>query len=115
MHLHLFVSYTLPYFLYIPQCSVTCGAGVETRQVACVNSGTIIEGPRGDGSQPDEDYCDVSVQPAAERTCNKQLCVPNSAGTSIGPKLNIGPITSNSVVSTAHWRFGGWSSVSDVM
>ncbi|KAM6437992.1 A disintegrin and metalloproteinase with thrombospondin motifs 20 [Liasis olivaceus] len=47
-------------------CTVTCGNGIVTRQVVCVNH----------HQQIDENYCDPEGHPAKEQECNMPPCQP---------------------------------------
>ncbi|XP_054845182.1 A disintegrin and metalloproteinase with thrombospondin motifs 20 [Eublepharis macularius] len=47
-------------------CTVTCGNGIVTRQVVCVNH----------HQQIDENYCDPEGRPAKEQECNMPSCQP---------------------------------------
>nr|XP_056702477.1 A disintegrin and metalloproteinase with thrombospondin motifs 20 [Euleptes europaea] len=47
-------------------CTVTCGNGIVTRQVVCVNH----------HQQIDENYCDPEGRPAKEQECNMPPCRP---------------------------------------
>uniref|UniRef100_A0A8D2ISN2 ADAM metallopeptidase with thrombospondin type 1 motif 20 n=1 Tax=Varanus komodoensis TaxID=61221 RepID=A0A8D2ISN2_VARKO len=47
-------------------CTVTCGNGIVTRQVVCVNH----------HQQIDENYCDPEGQPAKEQECSMPPCQP---------------------------------------
>lgn len=52
--------------LIFGQCTVTCGNGIVTRQVVCVNH----------HQQIDENYCDPEGRPAKEQECNMPSCQP---------------------------------------
>lgn len=52
--------------LLCAQCSVTCGPGEQTREVACVGSaGTLLEEPS----------CGALLRPAAVRPCETASCL----------------------------------------
>ncbi|KAH3773199.1 hypothetical protein DPMN_174556, partial [Dreissena polymorpha] len=51
------------------ECSRTCGEGLQTRTVSCVNS-------RGQASSD----CDLATQPEVKQTCNHGECLPVPAG-----------------------------------
>lgn len=48
------------------QCTVTCGSGIVTRQVICVNY----------HQQVNENYCDPESRPSKEQECNMPPCPP---------------------------------------
>ncbi|KAH0616617.1 hypothetical protein JD844_027870 [Phrynosoma platyrhinos] len=48
-------------------CTVTCGNGIVTREVVCVNH----------HQQIDENYCDPEGHPAKEQECNMPPCQPD--------------------------------------
>lgn len=68
------------------RCSVTCGAGVRTRTVSCMNrSGrTVIE-----------TSCDYSSRPTSSEYCNQPVCVTDQA---VGDS------------SSTNWYFTQWAS-----
>ena len=81
------------------QCSVTCGAGVETRLVACVS---LEQLETQVAAVTASTQCDVAVKPSGEKSCNLHSCHRG---------YNIASISSNRVVGTAHWRVGSWGQV----
>ena len=82
-------------FILLFQCSVTCGAGVQTRAVMCaLHSRKSV----------DASLCNAATKPDADRECELEACRPED--------LEIGVIIDNTVVGIRHWRIGPWSPVS---
>ena len=64
------VSFIKYKFTFLFQCSVTCGLGVESRLVFCVeapNSQIIV----------DDSLCQANLKPAATRACDTGVECPN--------------------------------------
>uniref|UniRef100_A0A4W4GDV2 Peptidase M12B domain-containing protein n=1 Tax=Electrophorus electricus TaxID=8005 RepID=A0A4W4GDV2_ELEEL len=81
------------------QCSATCGKGIPTRQVLCVNFSDQVV---------DVSECDPDDRPASEQECAMAQCPSRSHGN---------PDTHNNVLQTGRpqlhqWRIGPWGGCS---
>ena len=75
---------------------MTCGAGTQTRYVAC----QLLD------RQPADDVmCDMDIKPDVAQACNPGECIPVE-------QYDIGIITRNTVVGISHWTVGPWGGVS---
>ncbi|HMN67494.1 MAG TPA: hypothetical protein PKC28_03050 [Bdellovibrionales bacterium] len=66
-------------------CSVTCGAGTQTRSASC---------KRSDGAYVPTNYCDAGTKPATSRACPNQPACPNGNQVT---QVETVPVASNSV------------------
>ena len=66
-----FLKFLIRFFFFVLQCSKTCGSGISTRSVTCVNERGRIA--------PDT-ACDKSVKPTERLSCDKERCAKWSVG-----------------------------------
>nr|XP_006818840.1 PREDICTED: A disintegrin and metalloproteinase with thrombospondin motifs 9 [Saccoglossus kowalevskii] len=81
-------------------CPVTCGSGITSRYVACVQENGEIAITETD--------CDVSQRPSSEQKCNTHQCMMISDEIVVANVF----ISNIKVAHTSHWRTGPWGSCS---
>lgn len=66
-----------------PQCSKTCGSGVQVREVKCYQGEELVT--RGHS-------CDSALKPEARQSCEIQSCPTEAPGTETNTvcKVNVG-------------------------
>lgn len=69
LFLSFFIFYIAFDFLFVLQCSLTCGKGVQTRTITCVKDATSNE-PVSDS------LCDASAKPNEQQSCVLAVCNP---------------------------------------
>ena len=55
-------------------CSVSCGGGIQTRVVFCVESQSDSSSANKENRKVDDHYCWQSKRPETEQTCENQEC-----------------------------------------
>ncbi|XP_068714564.1 A disintegrin and metalloproteinase with thrombospondin motifs 9-like isoform X3 [Montipora foliosa] len=85
------------------QCSRQCGTGVQLRVVKCTYDNFKIT---------EEKYCDPSLKPLNERSCQIKPCIPTKGTPSQDPRsTRIIPTTTTSR-QVARWHEGRWTQCS---